>query len=130
MYILCTPLLMTNLIQIKHHRNIELAALGSWNCCSVLTNVWKALQTFFKLKWVRGIAYFNWYQEIISLKQIEHFQVLMVIFYECRELEGKKGIIGFHKFQCSKMKFSIKDFYSKCDQIRRKLTENLLNVRI
>ena len=29
-----------------------------------------------------------------------------------------------------KMKFSIKDFFSKCDQIRRKLTEEILNGKL
>ena len=35
---------------------------------------------------------------------------------------GKKSIflIGYY-LQCTKMKFSIKDFFSKCDEIHRKL---------
>ena len=33
-------------------------------------------------------------------------------------------------YTAQKMKFSIKDFFSKCDQIRRKLTEEILNGKL
>ena len=43
----------------------------------------------------------------------------LYIFYKFYLI--KRKCIYLKEFHCSKMKFSIKDFFSKCDQIRRKL---------
>ena len=35
--------------------------------------------------------------------------------------KSKYNVKRYHFIHCTDMKFSIKDFFSKCDQIRRKL---------
>ena len=49
-----------------------------------------------------------------------------LVIFSWIEENKMKVIHGTCHLHCTKMKFSIKDFFSKCDQIRRKPHKNFL----
>ena len=58
------------------------------------------------------------YQNILLLIYLEH-EIMFLVFY----ISSGNHLEPVDK----KMKFSIKDFFSKCDQIRRKLQKKIEN---
>ena len=67
----------------------------------------------------------------ISMTKLKHGHINISVFLKLKNTCGSSEKIKIRYYEdffntAQKMKFSIKDFFSKCDQIRRKLRKTLI----
>ena len=95
-----------------------------WLCSCLMFYIWKSISSLNKYIIQVGLCHY--------FKKPQSMPIFKMSYCSIRKIQPKKSslismprdttlFMNFKAHPCTKMKFTIRDFFSKCDQIRMKL---------